>query len=149
MELKELIQIIGIIIPTIGVVIACISIYVELRKTNNHFQRQNLNEFTKRYSDIIYNIPEKLLIEDLSSIDLKKEEPEEYYKVLREMRRYFDMCFDEYHLGKNKHISDETFSIWKGGMKKAMTRKIFKESWIVLKEDSEYGKEFEVFIDTL
>lgn len=105
-----------------------------------------INEFTKRYSDVVYNIPEKIVIEDLSLSVLNEAEK---YNLIREMRRYFDLCFDEYTMHKNGLVEEKMWKIWSGGIAHAMKRKPFQDSWQIIKKDTAFGEAFDSFMDSL
>ena len=134
------------IVQTLIMFIALI-FYIKSKREEHEYQKiQNINEFTQRYSEIVYNFSEKIIIENLAVESLCEYEK---YKLIREMRRYFDLCFDEYMMKKREYISDDVWGVWRGGMTRAMERKPFQDAWVILKKDTAYGEEFDSFIDSL
>jgi len=135
-----------VIIQTLIMLIA-LGAYIKSNRDKHEYQKiQNINEFTQRYSDIVYNFSEKIIIEDLPIASLNEYDK---YKLIREMRRYFDLCFDEYMMQKREYITEDVWSVWRGGMRRAMERKPFRDSWTILKKDTAYGDEFDTFMDGL
>lgn len=113
-----------------------------------HFLRkqvtlQNYSDYTKRYQEIVLNFPED--INDKKFI-LNKVRPD-YYKTMRYMRSYFDLCFEEWDLHRRKLIDDRAWDVWEGGIRTAMEKPAFQQAWKIVKESgTEYGEEFETFI---
>lgn len=64
------------------------------------------------------------------------------------MRAYFDLSFEEWYLNQRKLIDVETWKVWEGGIKTALTKTAFINAWIEIKKDTRYGKDFEQFINT-
>lgn len=122
-------------------------VYIRSQFVNeNEKQIYLINSFTNRYSAIVYNIPEKIIIENLSLSNLSENEK---YKLIRDMRCYFDLCFDEYTMYINKFIKKPIWKTWNGGMRHAMQRKPFQEAWEIIKKDTRYENTFDKYIDKL
>lgn len=97
-------------------------------------RRQNkilmFSEYTRRYQEILINMPESIF-DGTGSMDAKAK---------TYMRLYFDLCSEEYHLWKKGIIPDKVWKMWKEGMKITTDRPVYKVAWEELKD--EYNKGF-------
>jgi hypothetical protein len=129
-----------------GVFVAFIALYLQLRKMNQQLQLQQFADYTKRYQEIVYRFPENINEAGFSYEGLSVDD---YRLVMRNMRSYFDLSFEEWHLNKNGYLNRDSWTVWRGGMKTAMSKTAFQEAWQRIKKDTEFGDEFERFIDSL
>lgn len=108
-------------------------------------------DYTKRYQQIILNFPENINEDGFDLNKLKTSTKEEdrliYNKTMRYMRLYFDLCSEEFFLGKNKKIEDDVWSEWKEGIKFTFTKIAFKDAWKIITKDSEFYEDFAVWIN--
>lgn len=108
---------------------AFIAVFISIRAAKNLSKQLQLNffaDYTKRYQEIILNLPENINDE---SFDFEKLEPEVKDKTLRYMRAYFDLSSEEYYLWKQKHIDDNVWKEWSSGIEYALTKTAFRAGW--------------------
>lgn len=139
------------IITAIGIIIAITSNIIAINSNKNQlviFNKQlKLNffaDYTKRYQEIILNFPENINTDNFSFDSIDKETRN---KTLRYMRAYFDLCSEEFHLNENSYIDADVWEVWEGGIKYALTKKAFRDAWIIIKADTKYKSNFHNWID--
>jgi hypothetical protein len=119
------------------VVVVC-----QLRSLNRQTRLQNFAEYTMRYQQIVLNFPE-----DINSKDFLLKGREDYDKVMRYMRAYFDLCFEEWYLHQRQLIEGDFWTIWFEGMRTALAKPAFQQAWQVMKADTNFGPEFSKFAE--
>lgn len=60
---------------------------------NKHLRLQVYADYTKRYQSITLNFPE-----DINDPTFLLKECDDYNRTMRQMRVYFDLCYEEWHL---------------------------------------------------
>lgn len=137
---------IGNLISVLAAIVAIGGLILQSRSTRKQVKLQNFIEYTKRYQEIILNFPEGINQGDIE-IDLL--DPVEKQRIMRYMRAYLDLCFEEYTLHEKGFIDNDLWEIWESGMRTAFSKPAFKQAWEKIREDTEYGKEFTNFADQL
>ncbi len=113
---------------------------------NQQLQIQQFSDYTKRYQEIVLRFPENINRKDFS---LEALSVDEYRSVMRNMRAYFDLSFEEWHLNQRGFLHAETWQVWRGGMKTAMGKAAFVAAWEKIRLDTEFGEPFDSFIEAL
>ena len=116
----------------------------QLAHINKQLRLQNYKDYTKRYQEIILNLPDIINSEDFEMSKL-----EDKNKFMRYMRAYFDLSFEEWNLFRENLISEKDWAIWMGGIKTAMARPAFKQAWAIIEFDTGFGTEFNSFINNI
>lgn len=116
--------------------------YWQMRKQlkNNFFA-----EYTKRYQEIVLHLPLDIYEDTFSFDKLEKKEREE---ILRYIRVYFDLCYEEYFLHKNGNIDKKVWNDWREGICFAFSKRAFKEAWDKFYADSDFYKDFKKYVDS-
>lgn len=140
---SEIIQIVAILFSAIGVIIAICSNRRQLKTFNRQLKLTFFSEYTRRYQEIALNFPENINDSDFNYDKLEKEERN---KILRYMRIYFDLCSEEYHLYKDGCLDENVWGNWEDGISHAMTKKSFKDAWIIVNRTSIFDGDFEEWI---
>ena len=70
----------------------------------------------------------------------------DYDSVMRCMRLYYDLCFEEWSLNRLKFLDSRIWLIWNEGMKVAFRKSAFRQGWTIILEASNYGEDFEQFV---
>lgn len=126
----------------LSVIVAITAIWLQIKKLNNQLIIQQFSDYTKRYQEIILHFPENI---NEQSFDFSTAPNKNI--TMRYMRAYFDLSFEEWHLNQRKMIDSETWKVWEGGIKTALSKTAFSNAWLVIKKDTSYGQEFEKFLD--
>ena len=134
---------VGNLIATITALVAIGGLIYQSRSTRKQIKLQNFIEYTKRYQEIILNIPDNIYEPDFTFDGVNEETKT---KIMRYMRAYFDLCFEEYTLHKTKFIDNDLWAIWKGGMEVAFSKPAVQQAWELVQKDTRFGEGFEVFI---
>jgi hypothetical protein len=133
---------IGVVAAVISGIAALFAVVIQLRIFNKQLTVQIYSDYTKRYQEIILRLPEDINEAGFSLLDRS-----DYDRVMRTMRMYFDLCFEEWHLHERKLIREDIWQIWRAGTVTALSRPAFIQAWPIVKNTSEFGEEFEGFIE--
>ena len=128
----------------LGVVVALVAVWLQMRKMNQQLTIQHFADYTKRYQEIILRFPE-----DVNTPTFQVNGHAGYESLMRNMRAYFDLSFEEWYLNSRGLIDARIWSVWQGGMRAAMSKTAFRQAWSIVKEDTHFGPEFEAFLDEL
>ncbi len=123
-----------------------LQLYYQLVELNKQMMLQHFSDYTKRYQEILLRFPESV---NDSKFDLSTFEPKEYDALMRNMRAYFDLCFEEWFLNRRSWIDRNIWEVWHGGMTTASSRPSFKQAWKIISKDSDFGEDFEDFLSGL
>lgn len=135
---------IGVVAGLIGGIAALFAVVIQLRIFNKQLIVQIYSDYTKRYQEIVLRLPE-----DINKSGFSLQGRPDYDQVMRTMRMYFDLCFEEWHLHERKLIGEDTWQIWRAGTITALSRPAFIQAWPIVRDTSEFGEKFEGFIDNI
>lgn len=125
LSLPNLIQLGILIVAIIAVIVSsCWSrkaLEIARKQAELQYQFQFFAEYTKRYQNLILQMPDNL---DTSSIYNKD--------VDIYMRLYFDLCSEEHYLHTKGVIDDFVWGLWSEGIQTAMKRPNYKSAWKLL-----------------
>ena len=128
----------------LGTLVALVAVLLQLRKMNQQLTIQHFSDYTKRYQEVILRFPEDINVPTF----VVKGNPG-YAALMRNMRAYFDLSFEEWYLHRRDLVDPHIWSVWRGGMQAAMSKPAFQQAWAIVKEDSSFGSDFEAFLDGL
>jgi hypothetical protein len=139
MGISDLIQLLMLIASTAAIIVSAIlsrqSIKASMDMVREQNQIQMFAEYTRRYQDIIMNMP-KSVYEGDKTLDKN---------ILRYMSLYFNLCSEEYDLYTKGAISSDVWAKWLTGFKVTMQRPIYQLAW---KHDSgNYDDNFRAFFE--
>jgi len=138
MPSSDWISLAGGLISLIGVGV----IWIQTEKLSEQLLMQHFSDYTKRYQEIILQFPE-----DINKKEFVLRGRDDYEKTMRHMRAYIDLCYEEWYLNRRGLIDPEIWRIWEAGVQTAFSKPAFKQAWEIVKSDSNFGKQFEAFIE--
>lgn len=109
-------------------------VYTQIRDRQQNKMKM-FSEYTKRYQEILMNMPESLF----NKTNILDDRGKMY------MRLYFDLCSEEYHLWRKGLIPNKVWDMWVEGMQITTYRPIYKMAWKEL--SAEYNKNFERYFN--
>jgi len=124
---------VGEIAALAGVGVAVIALLWQMRALRKQLALQTYSDYTKRYQEIILHFPEEINQDDFD-LSSRTDRP----KVMRYMRAYFDLCFEEYDLSERKLIPTQIWQSWLGGIEFALSKPAFRQAWDQIKADTQY-----------
>lgn len=132
------------VVASVAVLIAVFTLAYQIRQERKSSHLQAFAEYTRRYQEIMSDLPSDILSEaiDLESLDQQVRE-----KILRTMRAYFDMCSEEYYLFEQRILKKEVWDLWELGMRDGFRRPAFRQAWEIIQRDKYYFKEFAQFVE--
>lgn len=139
MSLADWIQTIGILIAFVGIGAGIYYNKKQLKELNKHLKLQFFAEYTKRYQDIMLNLPEDIMNDDFKIEKLNKKE---YSKTMRYLRAYLDLCSEEYDLWLSGNIEKRIWLNWEEGIRSKFSKKAFHRAWEMSSYDSFYYSDF-------
>ena len=128
----------------LGVVVAAVAIWIQIRKLNEQLMLQHFADYTKRYQEIVLQFPE-----NINEATFVLESHPDYSRTMRHMRAYFDLCFEEWYLNQRKLLDNEIWNVWESGMETALSKSAFKQAWAKIKNDTNFGSAFEQYVERL
>ena len=140
--------IIAAIVAVIAIVITIYSLRKSIEQFKEQLQLTVFTDYTKRYQEIVLNLPESINEKnfDFDKLD-KNNEKLIKEKTLRYMRAYFDLCSEEYFLHSQEKIGDNTWREWKIGIEYAFSKTAFIKGWDIIRLDTGYYPEFVEFVN--
>jgi hypothetical protein len=141
--IKLTIEVLAFVATAVAAIVAYRQFMSEVKRQSKDEEAQSKTlqltffaEYTKRYQEIILNLPENL--DDESILDDKEEKAKRYLRV------YFDLCGEEYFL-HTKIIDREVWGEWEQGMKATFNKKAVLKYWRSI-EKSSYS-DFDKFVN--
>lgn len=119
-----------------------IVVFVQLQKLGQQIKLQSFADYTKRYQEIVLRFPE-----DINSSDFVLVGRSDYEVVMRNMRAYLDLSFEEWFLNRSELLDFKIWELWSGGILTALSKSAFQQAWGIVRKDTKFGSEFEAFID--
>lgn len=123
-------------------VLGLLFVWTQICQVKEQLCLQHFADYTKRYQEIVLRFPESI---NEASFDLSRRDDRD--KVMRQMRAYVDLCYEEWFLRRTFELHDRVWQTWNGGMDTAFSKRAFKDAWAIIKQDSEYGSDFREFLD--
>jgi hypothetical protein len=132
-----------------ALIISLVSIWLQSRSSQQQLLVANISEYTKRYQEIVLNLPRDVLNDDF---DIANFSEEEQSQILRYMWIYFDLCFEEYMLHFHlRLVNKKLWSIWDSGMRLSLSRRSFSQCWWLISRNSSYdvNSRFKDFMNSI
>lgn len=129
-----------------AVLVAAFAIVVTLKGLRNQLWVVVFTEYTKRYADIVKDLPSEARRPN-GQFDLTKLSGDDHERAYNAMRGYLNLCSEEFFLHKKGRIDDETWRIWTLGMEDTMRPPWFRKTWEEIKDEYVYLKGFNEFMD--
>jgi len=133
-------------ILVISIIIAYYFSSKTLKEIKNQMWISIFSEYTKRYSEIIRELPNIASNPNLSA--LNKSSKQDTNKIMGLMRAYFDLCSEEYYLHRTGRIDSKTWSLWEKGLVYTVRLPTFVDAWKSIKREG-YEKAFVDYIDRI
>lgn len=141
MSLSDSIQMLMLIASTAAIIVSAWmskkSISASMKMVKEQNQIQMFAEYTKRFQEIIMNMP-KSVYECSDEVD---------DDVLRYMQLYFNLCSEEYDLWTKGAISPDVWEKWLYGIKMTMQRSVYQKAWSMEKDNYSSNAPFVEFLD--
>ena len=118
------------------------ALFQQLRLMRKQITLHNFADYTKRYQEIIRTFPEQI-----NGSDFVLHDHPEYRSIMRAMRAYFDLSYEEYVLAREKLVPGSVWTIWQAGIRVALSKAAFRQAWVIVRADTTYSAEFTRFAD--
>ncbi|MDQ6988293.1 MAG: hypothetical protein Q9M19_00300 [Mariprofundaceae bacterium] len=116
---------IGNMIAFCAALIAIIGLIIQSCSLKKQLYLQNFIAYTQRYQEIILHFPEHINESNFCLSSLKQDEKQ---NLMRYMRAYFDLCFEEFTLHKKGFMHQDLWLIWDEGIKSALSKPAFQQT---------------------
>jgi hypothetical protein len=131
-----------------AVLVATIAILVSLKGIRDQLWMFTYAEYTRRFAEIMDALPFQARRPggrfDLESLPVAEQEC-----ILGVMRRYLNLCSEEYYLFQRGKIDKKTWAIWTNGIRDTVRLPCFLSTWAALRMEYEYVAGFCDFMDRL
>ncbi len=129
------------IIALTTIVITLIMNFIQNAKISDQMKLQMFSEYTKRYQDIMFNLPLNYFQNDFTY-----SKSDEKIKIKKYLRMYFDLSSEEYYLFKSKKIDDKVWNEWKSGILENLNNENIKKELNTIGIRKEFYSEFIIFL---
>ncbi|MBR1526817.1 MAG: hypothetical protein IJ640_09200 [Prevotella sp.] len=123
----ETYYLISSVVSSLSAVVAVVALVYSNRYMIKQSKEMFFAEYTKRYQDIILNMPNT---------------DDDEAQVQKYMRLYFDLCSEEYHLYKRGRIPSDVWELWEDGMRLSVRRERYMRAWEQLKNEYKTNTDF-------
>jgi hypothetical protein len=123
-------------------------VVVTLRGIRDQLWMTTFAEYTRRYSEIMDVLPFEARRPG-GSFTLNGLQAQERERVLGAMRKYLNLCSEEFYLHAKGRIDRDTWAIWKTGIRDTIRLPCFQGAWTLLRPEYDYFPAFCGFIDSL
>lgn len=135
------------IIASLALITSLFSIWIQDRGVRKQLLVTNIGEYTRRYQEIILNLPKSVIFDDFNLASLEVEEQD---RILRYMWIYFDLCYEEYSIYTDlRLINKKLWKRWKSSIVSSFSRPAFQQSWYLISQNTTYPEPFVDFIHSI
>ncbi len=127
------------------VVLAGAGLWITLRGIRDQLWLQTFAEYTRRYSEIVRDLPSESRRPG-SGFSLDALTPDERGRVLNAARAYLNLTSEEFFLHGRGRIDDETWRIWKTGIAETVRLPWLRLAWQELETEYSYFEDYCRFI---
>lgn len=127
--------------------LSAIAIVLSLRGVSDQLWLQTFSVYTGRYLDVLEALPPSATLGTHSSV--ADASPQDQAAMLVVMRRYMNLCSEEYYLHSRRRIDKSTWGVWLDGMRRTMGVPAFREAWRVVGEEYAYFPSFHGFMTAI
>lgn len=120
MNISLFISILSLLGTCIGYIVNKIYAKKLYNQTKTHHNSLLFAEYTRRYQEIMIQMPDSILNGSAMSSDPC---------VAKYMLLYFDLCSEEFHLRQQGFIPDDVWNNWVEGMRLTVKSRIYYTSW--------------------
>jgi hypothetical protein len=128
-----------------AVLVGLATILAALRGVRDQLWLQTFAEYTRRYSEIVRELPSEARRPGGNFVFEELDEDEQG-QVLNTARSYLNLCSEEYFLHSRGRIDDETWAIWRAGMIEVLRAPWIQTTWDLLRPEYRFA-EFCEFLD--
>lgn len=127
---------------------ALVTIFVLLKGVRDQLWIVTFAVYTGRYMDAMERLPSEAR-RPTGTFRLDSLSPSDRERTLEGMRRYLNLCSEEFYLKSKRKIDRHTWEIWEAGIRDTIGLPCFRETWPELRAEYSFYREFTSFIDAL
>jgi hypothetical protein len=133
-------------IAQLGVlVVTAVAVYVTLRGLRDQLWLQTFTDYTRRYLNVIEDLPDAARL-PAGQWSAEAVSGEDRRAIDRAIRRYLNLCSEEFYLHSRGRIDRQTWEVWRNGMRATMALPAFQDGWARVGPDYAYYAEFHLFM---
>jgi hypothetical protein len=117
---------------------AAVGVY-QTKQLRKQLIAQLYAEYTRRYRETTQRWGEEV---NSPGFMLEAHPTQDRDRLLRAMREYFDLCFEEWHLQQLGLINQRVWADWSAGISTAMSRPAFRQAWQLVRTSASYPPTF-------
>ncbi len=133
------------ILTLVTLIVAGLGIMWQMHQLSKESKLIIFMGYTQRYQEILIHFPIDIAKDDFNlEVFLEKEENKD--ELLLWMRAYFNICSEEYQLGKDKLIDKHIWKLWDAGIVSSMSKPSFQNAWKRIEVCNYYNEDFHNYI---
>ena len=129
------------IIALLAIVITLILNFIQNVRLTDQMKLQMFSEYTKRYQDIMINLPLKYFQKDF---EYSKSDDKD--KIQKYLRMYFDLSSEEFYLYKSKKIDSMVWKEWESGILENLRNEYVRNELVQIGIRKEFYSEFITYL---
>jgi len=130
----------------ISVIIGVLGLALGIRTYRRQTNAQLFLEYTRRYEEIMGDIPpESLQIR----FEFEMKEPGESARLKLAILRYLNMTSEELYLWKRGYLADDVWQIWAKEVRRILRSPLLRREWPDLKVEFEAYEDFCAFVERI
>lgn len=137
---------IGALTAVATVLLTVVAIFATLRGIRDQLRLQTFSEYTRRYAEIVSELPSESRSPH-GSFELSSLEPDRRDAVLNAARAYLNLTSEELYLHQKGHIDPDTWEIWSTGIRETVGLPWLRQSWQQLRAEYTYFSDFVAFVE--
>jgi hypothetical protein len=120
-------QVVGLT-TIVSLLVTALAIYLSLRSVRNQLWLQTFTEFTRRYNELVAELPAAAR-DPARELRYDEVEPDVQTNLKRFARGYFNLCSEEHYLRARKRIDADTWQIWCIGIDDMLHLRWLRDLW--------------------
>ena len=146
MKVADLVTVahIAAVVGVVSVLVAMGATAAALRGVREQLRLQVFLEFTRRYNELVLDLPEGARDPRVDPDTVSRIDPA---ALRRFARGYFNLCSEEHFLQRQKKIEPTIWSIWCSGIDNVLRLSWLRSLWGELRVEYEPYREFADFMD--
>ena len=137
---------IGDLLTLITIILVAITGFIQIRQIYRQSRLTSFSDYTKRYQEILLNLPSNYFSDLFGSEIITMEEQE---RIRRYIRIYFDLCSEEFFLHEQRYLPRRVWQEWEQGIISNFRLSHVALEWKRSSESTDLYNDFKKYIEAV
>ena len=133
----------GSLATILSVLVAGYALWRQLGVLRVQLAVEHFGDHSRRFLEVMERLPE-----EVHDPAFCLEGRDDAGAIMRVMRTYFGMCFEEWYLHRRGYFDEGMWNLWRLGMHDALAKPAFRQAWERIASDTLYEADFKSFVAT-